>query len=158
MAYELAGKAVLITPARFLFNAGSAPAAWNEKMLSSEHLKVVSYEAKSANIFPNTDIKGGVAITLYGSTRNFGKIGTFTAYPELTAIAKKAAPDNEMDSLASVVYIQNRFNLDISAVESLLQLSRNEGWLYKTKDTRKTSLISNNVLRIEKWLDNRPKK
>lgn len=112
MAYELAEKAVLITPARFLFNAGSTPAAWNKKMLNSEHLKVIYYEAKSSRIFPNTDIKGGVAITLYDKTKKFSKIGTFTAYPELKEIEKKAAPDDEIYSLASIVYIQNRFNLD----------------------------------------------
>ena len=33
-AYEVAHKAVLITPARFLFNAGFTPKAWNEKMLA----------------------------------------------------------------------------------------------------------------------------
>lgn len=112
MAYQVASKAVLITPARFLFNAGSTPSAWNEKMLNNDHLKVVYYEAKSANVFPNTDIKGGVAVTLYDATRSFGKIGTFTAYPELTGIANKAAPTDEADSLASVIYIQNKFDLD----------------------------------------------
>ena len=39
-AYEIAGKAVLITPARFLFNAGETPKPWNRKMLADEHLKV----------------------------------------------------------------------------------------------------------------------
>lgn len=63
--------------------------------------------------------------------------------------------NNESDSIKVVLTRTNWFD---DEVESLLQLSRNEGWLYKTKDTRKTSLISNNVLRIEKWLDNRPKK
>jgi 23S rRNA G2445 N2-methylase RlmL len=33
-AYEVGTKAVLITPARFLFNAGFTPKAWNEKMLA----------------------------------------------------------------------------------------------------------------------------
>ncbi|MEC5182380.1 Eco57I restriction-modification methylase domain-containing protein [Arthrobacter sp. CG_A4] len=34
-AYEVGKKAVLITPARFLFNAGFTPKAWNEKMLGA---------------------------------------------------------------------------------------------------------------------------
>lgn len=33
----------LITPARFLFNAGQTPKAWNAKMLEDPHLKVLSY-------------------------------------------------------------------------------------------------------------------
>ena len=31
-------------------------------MLNDKHLKVVLYENNASNIFPNTDIKGGVAI------------------------------------------------------------------------------------------------
>lgn len=59
LAYKIADKTVLITPARFLFNAGSTPKSWNEKMLADEHLKVVYFEQDSSKIFPNTDIKGG---------------------------------------------------------------------------------------------------
>ena len=33
------------------------------QMLNDEHLKVLYYETDSAKVFPNTDIKGGVAIT-----------------------------------------------------------------------------------------------
>ena len=60
-SYEIAEKVMLITPARFLFNAGSTPKAWNRKMLDDEHLKVVYYESDGSKIFPNTDIKGGIA-------------------------------------------------------------------------------------------------
>ena len=38
-AYAIADKAILITPGRFLFNAGQTPKAWNEKMLNDPHLK-----------------------------------------------------------------------------------------------------------------------
>ena len=42
-AYEVADKVELIHPARFLFNAGSTPKAWNRKMLEDEQkLRVVS--------------------------------------------------------------------------------------------------------------------
>lgn len=58
-AYELSEKVELIHPARFLFNAGSTPKAWNEKMLNDKHFKVLQYSANSKDIFPNTDIKGG---------------------------------------------------------------------------------------------------
>ena len=63
LSYELADKVILITPWRFLFNSGSTPKAWNTKMLEDEHLKVIYFEQNSANVFPNTDIKGGVAVT-----------------------------------------------------------------------------------------------
>ena len=39
--YPLADKVELITPARFLFDAGQTPKAWNDKMLNDSHLKVL---------------------------------------------------------------------------------------------------------------------
>lgn len=92
LSYKLADLVTLITPARFLFNAGSTPKAWNKKMLKDEHLKVVQFEQVSSNIFPRTDIKGGIAITLRDASKDFGKIGTFTAFSELTDIVKKVTP------------------------------------------------------------------
>ena len=52
----------LITPARFLFNAGKTPKSWNNKMLNSCNFKIMWYEQNAANVFPNTDIQGGVCI------------------------------------------------------------------------------------------------
>ncbi|MGT2959223.1 restriction endonuclease [Streptococcus bovimastitidis] len=78
LAYEVADKAVLITPARFLFNAGQTPKSWNKKMLEDTHLKVIYFAQKSEEVFPNTDIKGGVVVTYRDSMRNFGAIETFT--------------------------------------------------------------------------------
>ena len=57
-AYGLADKVELITPARFLFNAGQTPKDWNQKMLDDEHFKVLEYQDDAKSIFPNTDIKG----------------------------------------------------------------------------------------------------
>lgn len=58
-AEKIADKYIIISPARFLFNAGLTPKAWNEKMLSDEHLTVEYYNKNSAQVFANTDIKGG---------------------------------------------------------------------------------------------------
>ena len=110
-AFEIADKVEMIHPARFLFNAGSTPKAWNEKMLNDEHFKVLHYEENAAAIFPNTDIKGGIAITYRDRTHRFGAIHVFTKYPELNTILQKAMPSTEEDSLMSVIYIQNRLNL-----------------------------------------------
>ena len=111
-AYTLAETVELIHPARCLFNAGSTPKAWNEKMLNDPHLTVLMYEQNSARVFPNTDIKGGLVITYHDTRKNFGKIGTFTSFPELNSIMKKAAPSSENESLTSIIYIQTCFNLD----------------------------------------------
>lgn len=85
-SFKLSNKVSLITPARFLFNAGQTPDAWNQKMLSDEHLKVIFFEQKSAKVFPNTDIKGGVAITYRDLNENYGAIGLFTTFPEFDSI------------------------------------------------------------------------
>ena len=82
-AIAISDKVELIHPARFLFNAGSTPKAWNEKMLDNSHFKVLRYEENASNIFSNTDIKGGVAISYYDKSQNFGKIGVFTKHKGL---------------------------------------------------------------------------
>lgn len=88
-AFELSDKVSFITPARFLFNAGATPSVWNEKILSDEHFKVVYYTQNSTDIFPNVDIKGGVAITYRDVKTNFGKIGMYCPFEELNSIKKK---------------------------------------------------------------------
>jgi hypothetical protein len=105
-------KVELIHPARFLFNAGSTPKTWNEKMLNDPHFKILKYEPDSSKIFSNTDIKGGIAISYSDSTKDFGPIGTFTAYPELNGLLKKCRAQNEESSLASIIYTQVRFDLE----------------------------------------------
>ena len=110
--FKIADIVEMIHPARFLFDAGRTPKAWNEKMLSDTHFKVLDYEANSRDVFPNAEIKGGVAITLHDNNRNFEPIGVFTPYQELNSIFHKAAPKTEEESLMSVIYLQNKFDLD----------------------------------------------
>jgi hypothetical protein len=88
-AYEVGKKAVLITPARFLFNAGFTPKAWNEKMLADPHLTVPIYVRDSSELFPGTKIRAGIAVTYRDDSRVGVPIGTFTAYPELNTILHK---------------------------------------------------------------------
>lgn len=42
-AFKVGDNVVLITPARFLFDAGQTPKAWNKKMLEDPHLKVLYF-------------------------------------------------------------------------------------------------------------------
>jgi hypothetical protein len=90
-AYEIGTKVVLITPARFLFNAGFTPKPWKQKMLADEHLSVAHFEPDSNRLFPGlTDpIKGGIAVTYRDSERELGPIGFFIKHPELKAILHK---------------------------------------------------------------------
>ncbi len=92
-AYEIADKVELITPARFLFNAGKTPKTWNQKMLDDEHVKVAYYESDSSKVFSNTDIKGGVAITYRDVGKCCGAIEIFTQFPELNCILKRVKLD-----------------------------------------------------------------
>lgn len=88
-AYELGTKVVLITPARFLFNAGFTPKAWNEKMLADPHVMVPIYVRDSSELFPGTKIRAGIAVTYRDSERAGAPIETFTAYDELNSILHK---------------------------------------------------------------------
>ncbi len=88
-AYKVGERVELITPARFLFDAGDTPSEWNKKMLNDEHLQVKLYESNAARLFPDTDIKGGVAVTYRDSTRTSQPIKIFTVYPELNSILQK---------------------------------------------------------------------
>ncbi|MBR5097041.1 MAG: Eco57I restriction-modification methylase domain-containing protein [Treponema sp.] len=119
-ACSLVEKVSLIHPARFLFNAGKTPKDWNKKMLDDEHYKVAGYWADSSKMFPDVEIKGGVAITLWDKKKNFGKIGTFVAYKELQSILKKVRVQNfksfsdlvcgrDLYKLTEILYDENSF-------------------------------------------------
>lgn len=101
-AFKVSEKVELITPARFLFNAGGTPQDWNKKMLTDPHFKVLWYEPNSNTVFSNADIKGGVSVTYYDYNKNFGEIGVFTFYPELNSIRQKVWQNSET-SLSSVI-------------------------------------------------------
>ena len=112
-AYKFADKVCFITPARFLFNAGKTPKKWNAKMLNDKHSKVAYYEQDSSNVFPNTDIKGGVAITYRDAQKNFGKIGTFTHFEELNSTLRKVLNSEKFCSIDEIYFGQEKFNLDV---------------------------------------------
>lgn len=101
-AYKIGSKVELITPARFLFNAGQTPKNWNQKMLSDPHLTVLLYEHDGTKIFPNTDIKGGIAITYRDSTKEIGAINIFVPWAELKSILEKAGAKTAEESLTDI--------------------------------------------------------
>ena len=111
-SFVVSKKALLITPARFLFNAGKTPSVWNKKMLNDEHFKVLDYYPVSDKVFSNTDIKGGVAVTYRDETQKLGPIGVFTTYPELNSIYKKVTSNIEQGGLTDLFYMQNKFKLN----------------------------------------------
>ena len=110
-AYDVADRVELITPARFLFNAGKTPKVWNEKMLADPHLKVIEYTQRSGEVFANTDIKGGVAVTYRDVTKEFGAIVTFSAFQELNSILHKVVMTVGFKSLEGLFALQNKWDL-----------------------------------------------
>ena len=89
VAFKIAPKVTLITPGRFLFRAGQTPKEWMDRILNDEHFKVVRYIQRSNEVFPNVDIKGGVAITYRDENQIFGSTGFFSEHPELISILEK---------------------------------------------------------------------
>ena len=109
-SYEIADRVELITPARFLFNAGATPKAWNQQMLENPHFKVLLYEPDSSKVFSGAEIKGGVAVHYHDSNAEFGPIGTFTSYVELNSIAQKMNSCSLRD-LGSIMYPYSTYTL-----------------------------------------------
>lgn len=124
-AYEIADCVELIHPARFLFNAGQTKKDWNKKMLNDEHFKVLTYEPDASRVFSNTEIKGGIAITIRDRRKNYGAIGTFTSYPELNSIVHKVRTQieggqglNEIIASQGLFRFSNAFFADNPAASS----------------------------------------
>ena len=112
LSYKLANLTILITPARFLFNAGDTPTSFNKKILADKHFKIILYEKNSSKIFPKTDIKGGIAISLYDKNSSFKPVGLFFPYKELKSIYKKVLPFiKKFGDLPRIIYTSNKLNL-----------------------------------------------
>lgn len=174
-AEEIAEKVCLITPARFLFNAGKTPKAWNCKKLNDPHFKVSYYEQDSSKIFSNTDIKGGVAITYRDNNKDFGAIGTFTAFNELNSIHQKVCKSKDFMTFSTLVVAPESYKLTDKLHQDYpnaeLQLSKGHKYdvttnifdklpqIFKIElsaDELKTDFIKiigrENNLRSEKWI------
>ena len=108
---KVAERVELIHPARFLFNAGATPKKWNDKMLKDEHLKVLHYFSNSMDVFPNTNINGGVVITYWEKSCKFKPIGAFTPFDSLSSIKDKVI-NNNFYSFSEIVYPRDLYMFD----------------------------------------------
>lgn len=132
VAYKLSAFVVMIHPARFLFNAGGTKKSWNKKMLNNPHLRVVYYEQNSNNVFNQTDIKGGLAITVYNNKITGLPVGTFTPYPELNSILKNVINYGDFVSFSSIVVTRTayRFTKIMHQEHTEAAEQQSEGHLY----------------------------
>lgn len=101
-AFEISDHVELVTPGRFLFNAGSTPKAWNTKMLSDIHFKVLQYVSDASQLFSNVIITGGIAITYRDASQNYGAIETFTAFEPLNSILRKVKTEKGFSPLSTI--------------------------------------------------------
>lgn len=88
-AYSLSARVELVTPARFLSDMGQTPSAWNQRMLSDPHFKVLDYWPDSKQVFHGVDIKGGIAITYRDEDKDFGPIEVFSPITEVNSALHK---------------------------------------------------------------------
>lgn len=102
-AENIGEKYCLISPARFLFNAGLTKKEWNLKMLNHPNLRVVYYNSNSNELFQNTDIKGGVAAILFDRNKIFGAIQKFIPNDDVRKIASHF-DDSPSINLPSIMF------------------------------------------------------
>lgn len=110
-AYTVADKVELIHPARFLFDAGSTPKQWNQKMLQDEHFKILEYEGDCKKLFANTDIKGGIAISYHDNNKSFGSIEIFAPEEKLNTILHKVKNSLDFKSFSEIVVTRTAYRL-----------------------------------------------
>lgn len=110
---KITNMATLITPARFLFDAGKTPSKWNTKMLNDTHFKVVEYHEDSKDVFSHVDIKGGVAIGLWNSKKTYGSIGTFIPNETVRCILSKVS-DKDEACLSEILYSNTSYRYHTS--------------------------------------------
>ena len=145
-AFKVSDKVELVTPARFLFDAGSTPKAWNRKMLNDPHFKVMSYKADASSALPNTDIKGGVAVTYRDADRDFGAIEVFTHFDELRTIKEKVVKHG-IQPLGDIIFAADSYHFTEAMHEDhpeIRYVDDDHGLLSKNHDyDLKTNVLDN---------------
>lgn len=92
----------MIHPAKFLFNSGATPKAWNQKMLNDPRLSIKMYEPDMSKVFADVGAKGGVCITFWDKYQTDGGLdGVFIAYKELKSILAKTKDSTGIDEITS---------------------------------------------------------
>lgn len=102
-SYKVSDRVLLITPGRYLFNAGGTPKSWNKLMLEDEHFKVIEYEQDAAKFFDRVTFTGGVAIGYHDCTKKFPPIGVFVPWAELRAIRDSVVKRADFVPFSSIV-------------------------------------------------------
>lgn len=126
-AFDLAPIVSLITPARFLFDAGQTPQEWNQKILNDKYFRVVRYFPDPKDVFDNVQIKGGIAISMRNTDNPCGPILTFTAYKELNNILRRVVSLSEFESIKSIIASQGIYRFTNDFLESHPEITQTSG-------------------------------
>ena len=149
LSYLLSNKTVLITPARFLFNAGNTKTKWNQKMLDDKHLKVLKFFPDSRVVFSNANVVGGVVVTLRDTSQDFGAIKAFITNPVLKRIKDKVWTQTK-NNIIPIMFLQNKFDLD-----ALFEKYPNAKKDIKTKEKRlKSNIFSKRNIPFKEYQKN----
>ena len=137
-AEKIGNVSCLITPARFLFNAGQTPKKWNKTILESSHYSVKKYWGNGSKVFPNNEIKGGVSIIYYDINKNMSPIGVFTVYDQLNYIAIKIKNVMQSGSLSEIISSQGIYRFSKLCIEENPQILKIQGKGTKNKIVSKS--------------------
>lgn len=150
-AFKIADHVELITPARFLFNSGQTREQWNQRMLNDRRFEVLEYEPDSSKVFSGVDIKGGVAISHWGSSTDHEPIGRFIPNSNLRNIYNKAAAKSIDTSLTSICGTQCNYNF------SELYADHPDYSEYISGEGRHSQLKSNALVRVPIFTEEKTK-
>ena len=141
----------LISPARFLANQGATTKAWNKKMLNDEHLTYLYFNPKSDEVFPNTDIKGGVVVIYRNKNKSLGPINTFIPFEELRNIYCKVNTKTS-SNMSSLVFSPDSYRFTDMLFEE------NPKLIGRTDDSHSKAVASSVFERYpEIFFENKPK-
>lgn len=111
LSYSLSKRVAMITPSKFLHNAGKTPKKWNQKMLNDVHLKIIKEYDNAKEIFNATNMSSGVVITFRDEDEIFKPIGFYTIDSTIESIKNKVIGDDFV-SIKNIIYLQNKLDLN----------------------------------------------
>lgn len=101
---KIAEHSSMIHPARAFKGAGRVVQEDVDEIMNNENFNIVEDFDKSFEIFPNTDLKGGVYITEHNSMKAVGKPLNSFQSEELRSILNKVLTHETFRSLSSIIY------------------------------------------------------
>lgn len=104
---KIAENSSMIHPARAFKGAGRVVQEDVDEILNNQHFGIVESFDKGVDVFPNTDIKGGVYITKYDNSKIPDRQLKDFHDVELTSILNKVLNHQSFTSLSSIIHSYN---------------------------------------------------